>query len=290
MADPDPTPNDSQLEGVCCEVRWLPLEQDAARHPLRCIDGRYTAERVGAPGGDMGEFLLLVAALEQLHQEPRSPEWIDAALTALIDAFSPFHMHTDEAALERFAAAYAPDRAEQMSVEEIEEVIRHPAADERERIEALLVEPDLQGCGHLNVMMHDPDGYGLDLATIQRALRVFYHRLWEGSSKVDLEVLLGVHTEEAVVVVEHADETAPEGHAPALVVDDNEGASIFVEHPRTRHEQRRRFLDALVRHDLVDEDAARSTLWEKAEELEAVHRDKTIEALCPDLPVHRIEV
>lgn len=277
---------DDDLDAVRCEVQWRPLSETSDRQPMVCIDGRYNSARVGAPGGDMGEFLLLVAAYERLHGQPASPAWIDEALGALIDEVGPLHMHTDEAALDLLAEALAAGEDDSRpSLEQVEQLVRHPDADRQEALADLLVLPKMQGCGHINQMMQAPEAYGIALESIQAALRAFYRRLWAGSSDVELEVLLGTHCEEAIVVVEHS-EDPDTAHSPALAVD-NEGASVFIEHPQARLKYRRRFLDALVAQDLVD---APDKLWELADELESVHRDQTIQGLCPDLPIYRLEV
>lgn len=285
--------SDKLLGNVRCDVRWLPLSAFTARRSLSCIDGRYSHPRLGAPGGDMGEFLLLLAAYEQSHGEPCPQWWIERALTTLLEWCGPFHMSTDEHALallgEVLDSLNPRSWKVDKSVEGVERLLRHPHPQARSLLEELVVLPETQGCGHLAQILHFPEDYRICVESVEAALRTFYRWLWIGSPSVDLAVLRGDHRERAVVEVVAEGEPKDIGYAPSLLVEAH-GPSIFVEHPQTRREYRRDFLHLLWKRDLVETEEERAGLWRAAETLEDLHREHTLAAVCPTLPRYRIEL
>jgi hypothetical protein len=54
--------------GEAESYRWVPLSALKAGEYLSCIDGRHDECVVAAPGGDLGEFILLMTALEAVWE------------------------------------------------------------------------------------------------------------------------------------------------------------------------------------------------------------------------------
>jgi hypothetical protein len=63
------------------------LETLSAELPVGCVDGRKPACVIGAPGGNAGLLLLLLAAVEEVRGTPFDDQGVAGALEGWLDAF-----------------------------------------------------------------------------------------------------------------------------------------------------------------------------------------------------------
>ena len=90
-------------------VRWIKLPSLIAQGRLSCIDGRDERGVIGSPGGDGGEFLLTLAAIEQATGRKLDEEAVTFGLLSHLDTFGSFYMHTDVHAFEALVGALQTD-------------------------------------------------------------------------------------------------------------------------------------------------------------------------------------
>ena len=62
---------------------------------LSCVDGRDDSGVVGTPGGDAGEFLLALSALERITGHELDDVVVGKLLRRRLDVFGRFYLHTD---------------------------------------------------------------------------------------------------------------------------------------------------------------------------------------------------
>ena len=128
---------------------------------ISCIDGRETSPVAGAPGGDTGEWILLLAAIERATGRDFDRAALEAKLDAQIEALGPMYLHTDD------------------------------ASDE----------PDYVGCGHLRLLQQHPAEYGARADLVREALGAVHRRREARPDDIRFVTLAGDHEESAVLIV-----------------------------------------------------------------------------------------
>jgi len=217
-------------------VRWMKFASMLAHGRLSCIDGRDGRGVVGTPGGDGGEFLLFLAAVEQVTDQQLDDEAVTKGLLARLDTFGHFGMHTDVHAFEALAKALLADQrvhvavSDLISPEEWAAFLRNPAPELREALLEHLVDPANIGCGHIRLMLQHSDEYGIRKNLVVSFLRAFYRLWWEGASELELTTLPGDHGEGAVVNICLGDEVWPLSNV-ALISPECGREQMFVNHP-----------------------------------------------------------
>jgi hypothetical protein len=267
----------------------LPFERLLHEQPVACVDGRNASSVIGAPGGNAGLFLLMVAAYEQFRHFPLAHTDADQLFEAYLASFGHFYLHSDTAALERLGAALE-DHLESSpsftSVEAVEAFLRKPPEEARSLLMDLLVWPEHVGCGHLRLILEQPDTYSVRHALMRFALRLFYQTLWAGDERLVFDVLDGDHAEEATLNIHAIDD----GEAPLPMPSPNyEATQVFVHHPEAvafMHRQHAAFL--------VDEKYLQpreeTAFIAHQEKLGAAHLQATLQALAADLPTIDVHV
>lgn len=227
------------VEHVLSRLAWVSREDFLDHVSTHCVDGRGGCAVVGAPGGDAGEFLLALGAVELImkHEIP------EAAVKSLFSDYMKFHghfyMHTDAHMLEALAHDLEKDAelsglvkglSHEQVVNELENVIRMPPTKIRAKLLDRLVAVVKLGCGHLALMRQHKDEYGVRTELVNTFLRAFYEALWNGE-QVEWEVLRGDHAEQAVVnIIAQTGEEIP-AQLP-LVAPSCHGEQVFVNHPQ----------------------------------------------------------
>jgi len=90
-------------------VRWIKLASMIAHGRVSCIDGRDERGVIGSPGGDGGEFLLTLTAIERTTGKTLDEETVADGLLSQLDTFGDFYMHTDLLAFEALTSALRAD-------------------------------------------------------------------------------------------------------------------------------------------------------------------------------------
>ncbi|EFA80038.1 hypothetical protein PPL_06859 [Heterostelium album PN500] len=142
-----------------------------------CVDGRGDKSELGTLGGDSGEFLLGVAAWQQITGT--SDDYIIDKMQILFNDFleiqpNPMYMHTD-------------DHAEELATTKMREIFNdpnlvinftNPDPEYQDELMNLLTDKNYIGCGHIRLIMNNPDKYNLSTKIVSEYLRHFYYNLW----------------------------------------------------------------------------------------------------------------
>ena len=262
-----------------------------------CIDGRAETPVLGTPGGDAGELVLSLSALEQELGRPLEAAWIASLFDRYVESFGRFYLHTDRHALARLGGALRADvrfagRAPEAAAEEaLLAFVRAPPPALEEALLAWLVRPEHVGCGHLRMMIESPERYGVRAGLVGDVLRAAFTRAWRRPELVDLEVLGGEHEERGVLEVQL--ENAVHAHSVVPMVTPHEGTrGLFVVHPQVAAFLRAETAEFLS-EQLAPEEARRvslESLRARTAALGARQLAATVSALAPHLPHYILRV
>jgi rhodanese-related sulfurtransferase len=270
-------------------VRWLKFAALMMHGKSACIDGRDDHGVIGTPGGDAGEFVLGLAAVEQLTKVTLDDDRVASLLTHWVDTFGRFYLHTDTGATNRFILSMRADDqvvAHLGTTNEPHEwraFMRRPPAAGRELILPHLMQPAHVGCGHLRLSMQHPESYGVRPELVQAFLRAFFRARWAGASELEYVVLGGDHGEGAVVEVVVEGELWPYTRIP-LLSPSFEGMQMFVLHPQVSTYLRRQRA-AFLAQELSDLGLDEQELAEVICELGVRQLGETASRLAGGLPI-----
>ncbi len=218
-------------------VRWVKMGAFLLHGKISCVDGRDDHGVVGTPGGDAGEFVLACAAAELVTGKPISRAALKTLLSAYMDAFGHFYLHSDTTALNRFILAMREDPrlANELPPPTTQgtgwrKYLSSPPEKLRAVILEHLLEPAHVGCGHLRLMLQNSDEYGVRSELVLEMIEEYYKHLWAGALETQFVVLGGGHQEGAVVNVRIDREIWPFTAIP-LVSPACNGTQMFVNHP-----------------------------------------------------------
>ncbi len=267
--------------------RWVPLGALRAGEFLACIDGRHDDCVIAGPGGDTGELIVLLAALE-LKGARFDEDHVGRILAATMDWHPRFYMHTDEASVSALGEALADDSrfasaVDPLSVDSVARLLQRTPEGLREALLEYVVRPEFVGCGHLQTMLRSPEKYRLRGELVASVMRGFFRRMWDGAPSAQYVVLEGVHEERAIVAIE-VDGEIDEGLFVPAIANDGHAGRVFVNHAPAREYLRRSFLDVLLHGGIVQTDDPAGVL-ELAAEVGMGQLETTANTLAPHLPV-----
>jgi len=222
--------------GDPAKVRRQKLAAILLANQTSCVDGREDRAIIGTPGGDAGELVLGLAAVEKVAGQEVSLGHMADITRAFADTFGGIYLHTDNTALNRLTRSLRGDSrlegavAQLNTIREWETFLRRPPEGLRAALLDHLVQPDHVGCGHLKLAMMNPDAYDVRPAIIEAFFRAFYTQLWEGAPDFEWVVLGGDHKEGAVVNVTLEGDLWPFSLVP-MVAPSIGGVQMFVNHP-----------------------------------------------------------
>lgn len=249
-------------------VRWLKFAALMMHGKSACIDGRDDHGVIGTPGGDAGEFVLGLAAVERLAGVELSDEQIQDLLVHWVDTFGRFYLHSDTGATNRFILSLradpevVPHLGTVYEAHEWRAFMRRPPAAGREAILRHLLMPEHVGCGHLRLSMQHTDRYGARRGMLEGFLRAFFRTRWAGLTELEYVILGGDHGEGAVVEVVVEGELWPYTRIP-LLSPAFEGMQMFVIHPQVSsylRRQRAAFLASALPELALDQAALAETI------------------------------
>ena len=219
---------------------------------LSCVDGRDETGVIGTPGGDSGEFLLALAALESVTGAKLSPLQVRALFARRLETFGRFYLHGDIHSGNALIKAIRADRRLESAIGSISEALEWrrffeaPPQHVRELLTEYMSEPAHIGCGHLRLAMTMAETYGVRPTLVKEILRAFYRGRWEGSLDAEFTVLPGGHEEGAVVNIRLAEDLRSFTQVP-LVSPTAGGTQMFVNHPQVSENLRRDLAYFLIR-------------------------------------------
>lgn len=274
-------------------VHWVQMASLLFHTMQSCVDGRDARGVIGTPGGDTGEFALLLAAVEQVKGVELSEEEVEAALLAHIDTFGDFYLHTDVHALNHLYTQLRADPRASSVVPEGHDseswlaFLRGADDGVRQALLECIVEPASIGCGHLRLSIeHDAD-YGVRAELVRAVLRSFFRLFWDGAPELRTVILAGDHAEKGVLSVHLDHEAWLLSPIPVAAPSDGE-SQLFVNHPDVSRYLRHAALAFQTRPEgslpIGPEDLP--ALREKIDELGAQQLGVTLSHLASGLPVY----
>ncbi|CAN5120728.1 hypothetical protein BH09MYX1_BH09MYX1_66690 [soil metagenome] len=272
-------------------VRWIKLAALLVSGRLSCVDGRDDSGIVGTPGGDAGEFLLALAALERTSGVRVDDKTLRTLLLRRLYAFGNFYLHSDINASNALIGKLRADARFDEPLSRVSEALewRHfmnaPPLAIRSALLEHMVEPDHIGCGHLRLSIQRAADYGVRRELVEGFLRTFFALRWEGVDENEVTILPGGHAEGAVVNVMLEDEPEAFSRIP-LVSPMAQGSQMFINHPQVSRYLRKQLVRFLaVQRDIVKlGSGAEPELTRAVEEIGATQLGVTLSALAGGLP------
>jgi hypothetical protein len=263
---------------------------------LSCVDGRDDSGVVGTPGGDGGEFLLSLAALERVTGRLLGDVEIGKLLRRRLDTFGRFYMHTDTTAGNKFIGRLRADRRFDAALAEISEAhqwrefLAHPPAALRPALlDALLSDPKHFGCGHVRLSIVNAEEYGTRELLLETFMRMYMTARWNGAVEAELVPLSGGHREGAVVnvVLQHGIQSFTQ---VPLVSPSTGRQQMFVNHPQVSAFLRKELVEFLVQQDDVVAltPGQRAGLLEEVNQLGQQQLMATLKHLAGGLPIFTV--
>lgn len=279
--------------GDPAKVRRVKLAAFLLATKTSCVDGREDRAIIGTPGGDAGELILGLAAVESVVGQEVPREHIADLAQAFADTFGGIYLHTDNHALNRLTRSLRSDErladsvAGLKTIEDWERFLRRPPEPLRSALLEHLVQPDHVGCGHLKLALTHPEAYEVRPALIRYFFDAFYHGLWNGAPDLHWVVLGGEHAEGAVVQVT-LEETLQPFSAIPMIAPSIGGVQMFVNHPQVvsyLRQQTAHFLANRVGRLLNLPPEAEGQLLTRIPEIGDLQAGATLAALAAGLPI-----
>lgn len=216
------------------DIRWVPASRILLDRHEACVDGRSDVGIIGTPGGNAGELLVLLAAMEATSEEPFTDPEIQAIFDRYLDTFGCFYMHSDLNALHELPDAIQSQVAtdpDERTAAAWNTFLTAPDPHLRVELLDLLSQPRTTGCGHLKLMLTDPEGYRVRRALTRGLMQAFYRALWRGED-LAFVVLDGPHDEQAVVNVTVTGDDIDIHTRIPTIAPRAFGSQVFINHPQ----------------------------------------------------------
>lgn len=279
--------------GEATSVRWVKMAALLLHGRLSCVDGRDDASVLGTPGGDAGELVLALSALENLSGKRFSQAEVDAIMERRVDTLGRFYYHTDvhaaNHAIQQMRADKRFDEALKFVFEALEwrRFWKSPPEDLKGPLMEYALTPTNIGCGHLRRALTLSEAYGTRKDLVASVLASYHHQRWAGSDETELVVLGGDHHEGAVLIVRVEGDVHPFTRIP-LVSPSAFGKQMFIYHPQVASYLRRQLAEMIVlQRDLVPAVAA-PDLHAEMERVAETQLASTLGALAKGLPIFEI--
>jgi hypothetical protein len=276
-------------------VRWIKMAGFLLRGRRSCVDGRDDHAVIGTPGGDMGEIVLALAAYERLTGATIDRAAALALMQSYVDTFGRVYYHNDTNTVGKLIPELRADPRLAEALRPLQDplawrsFLRQPPEEVREPLLEHYLKPSSIGCGHLRLMMQNPDEYGVRAELVHELVGAFWRTRWLGSPGFDYVILGGSHGEGAVLQIT-ADERPWAFSRVPLVSPSIEGTQAFVFHSQVAAFMREGFADWLVRErrHLPVPPPARQVLAEAIVELGHQQRRTTLGHLAKGLPTFEV--
>lgn len=279
--------------GDLASVRWVKMAALLLHGRLSCVDGRDDASVLGTPGGDAGELVLALAALERLSGHRFSQAEVDAILERRLDTLGRFYYHTDVHAANHAIKDMRADRRFDEAIADVYEALewrrfwRSPPDAVKGPLIEYALSPANVGCGHLRRALVHSEEYGTRSELVGAVLSAYHRERWAGSEETELVVLGGEHHEGAVLIVRVEGDVHPFTRIP-LVSPSAFGKQMFVYHPQVASYLRRQLAEMIaLQRDLVPPVAA-AALHAEMEAIAEKQLTSTLGALAKGLPMFEI--
>jgi len=276
-------------------VRWMKLAALMLHGRLACVDGRDETGVIGTPGGDSGELLLALAAVERVTGHKLSPLAIGELFARRLETFGRFYLHGDVQASNELIAAIRGDRRFDGAIANLSEsmqwrrFLNAPPVHLRDALLEHIVSPAHIGCGHLRLALTMADHYGARPALTHALIEAFFRTRWAGDADTEFTILGGAHQEAAVVRV-HVEERLRSFTRVPLVSPTVNGTQIFVAHPQVAEHLRAELAQFLIlQRDVLElGDGHVPSLIDEMRRLGEMQLQTTLRNLARGLPIYDV--
>jgi len=202
-----------------------------------CIDGRSTDGILGTPGGDSGEFVRALTIFQQNGGNITSEQDVVTLFRGFMATISedrPFYMHTDYTSVQNLQNLIKAIYPQYVCLLRLPKKIQ-------QQVFPMLVDPSNIGCSHLKTMMLRPDEYQTPANLTGAFIKAYFDYMWnhEDFSKLnwfmeDYEVLLGNHTESAVInILPILPPTGKCSGKLPMIAPTSNSYSFYINHPNS---------------------------------------------------------
>jgi rhodanese-related sulfurtransferase len=218
-------------------IRWLKLAALLVHGRVSCVDGRDGSGVIGTPGGDAGEFALLLSAYERVTGRQLDASAVDTLLCRRIDEFGRFYAHTDVHASNTLIQALRADKRMEGSLDNVFHALEwrrfflSPPEALRDVLLEHAVNPAHMGCGHMRLSLQNAADYGTRPELVEQTMAGIYRQRWEGQIDVEYSVLPGGHAEGGVLSIFMEEGVTAFGRIP-LISPSSGDRQFFVAHPQ----------------------------------------------------------
>ncbi len=293
-----PAPEQSELTverieqhvGDPLSVRFLKLAALLLHGRLSCVDGRDETGVIGTLGGDAGEFLLLLGAIERISGKRFSLAEVRGLFNRRLDALGRFYIHTDVTSANALIKSMRSDPRLDAALADVNETLewrRFMSAPPPPLHEILLehiTQPAHLGCGHVRLMWTNGVRYGVREELTKHFIRTFMLAQWSGAIDAEFVPLPGGHAERAVLRV-FVDGDLHSFTPIPLVSPSCQGAQMFVCHPHVVAYLRRQLVAFALQQRALVPTLPADTLLAEVEQLADVQGGATLGVLAKGLPI-----
>jgi len=271
-------------------VEWLEVSELFLMQHESCVDGRDSHGVLGTPGGDTGELVLALSAVESVAKRPLLDRQIDRVVSAELGALNDFYLHTDTHALKHLREELSKDPSTAAYAKKLLRKLPPPPKAIREKVIEHLVEARNVGCGHLKLMLQHGHDYGVRPGLVRAVLRSIYRRYFDGHPAVSFTVLDGGHGEEAVVQIKVPEPVRSSALVP-MVTPHRLGTQVFVQHPQVADFVRVTEVKVLLKEApwLIRLDVTQPLILARMRELADKQLDQTLRRLAAGLPIYVVD-
>jgi hypothetical protein len=144
-----------------------------------CIDARGDAPNFSVAGGDFAKFLLSLDIFYELLGIPRGGKEEESLTISLLKEFvdqyisqsRPFYLHSDQAKSNKVGAALGyPAPFDPY-------VLRNKPIEQAKFLETIK-DPETQGCGHIRLIMQQPENYGIPTSLVNSLMKAYFQLYW----------------------------------------------------------------------------------------------------------------
>jgi hypothetical protein len=272
-------------------VRWTTVADLLGDGVESCIDGRADKPVLGTPGGDVGEIVVALAALEEATHERIAVGGLDRLFDEYQASFGRLYFHSDQHAMRSLGRALRADerlagvRDRLGDDAAVRDFVLAPAPAYQEALIEHLTRPENVGCGHVRLALLNSSAYHARAELVRAVIGATFRLAWRNPRAVDFEVLDGEHRETAVVEVKLAHPVHAHSRV-AMVTPHVAGREVFVHHPDVAAFVRRENGTFFLEHgrELVDDLPAEPAYLATLEALGARQTKETVHRLAPSLP------
>ena len=241
-----------------------------------CVDDREQEPIIGTPGGDIGLLAKAIEALPIKEGEELSATDIHNILRWYSEENGTFYHHTDTHGLEHLMADLNndPHTPNFETLEELEIFLRNPDRKYQIKLLNFLTNTDNIGCGHIKLMLLNPEAYNVNPLVIVKLISGFFDAMWnepDGLGKnMKYRVLEGDHDAGAVVnIILDTDKIDKDTPIPMVRPKDTEtGLSMFINHPQVAQYKLKSLAQSLFELDIIEKIIDKDQALKHMEEME----------------------